>query len=182
MAIKIGPGRDLRSIMQNIEQSRQAKIDSARQQGSAKVSTEAAVSGGAKLKEGMALNYDFEAGSSTSVERIYVAAAENAKRFGLESGTKTADLTPDRSIESGSAGATSRGGGWQFVAPEDVGEISSKAPPFALSAELDPSDEPYALVDAAANTVSRELRMQPGLTTMVQANVSPARAYHLLSS
>jgi hypothetical protein len=168
--------------MQNIEQSRQAKNNSARLQGSAKEMKGAAVSGGVTSKGGMALNYNFEAGFLSEGEKIYVGAAENAKRFGLESGMKIADLTPDRSIESGSAGATLRGGGWQFIAPEDVGEVVSQEPPFALSAELAPSDEPYALVDAAAKTVSRELRMQPGLATMVQANVSPAPAYQLLSS
>jgi hypothetical protein len=182
MAIKIGPGRDLRSVMQNIEQSRQAKNDSARVNGSAKVAAGAAVSGGSKAMDGTALNYNFEAGAQRGGEKNYVPASENAKRFGLESATKKADMRSDYSVSSVRSGPTARGGGWQFLAPEDVGEVASQEPPFSLSVELDPKDEPYALVDAATKTVSRELRMQPGLATMVQANVSPGRAYQLLSS
>ncbi len=184
MAMKIGPGRDLRSVMQNVEQSRKAKNESARQSGTSSELNELAVSGGKRASNVLPLSYDFKVGPPDGGERIYVGAADNAKKFGLDNVSKKSSVAIDRAIESVSlkASPTARGGGWQFVAPEDVAELSSMAPPFALSEELDPKDDPYAMVEAAAKTVSHELRTQPGLATMVQANVSPARAYQLLSN
>ena len=184
MTIKIGPGRDLRSVMQNVEQSRQAKKELERQSGASSETSERAVSGGKKAGVAMPLSYDFEMGPPDGGEKIYVAASKNAKKFGLENVNKKASRRADRSLESVTqkVNPTARGGGWQFIAPEDVGELASMEPPFALSSELDPSQDPFAMVEAAARTVSSELKMQPGLATMVQANVSPARAYELLSN
>ena len=184
MSIKIGPGRDLRSVMQNVEQSRKAKNESARTSGMSNELSELAVSGGKKASNVLPLSYDFKTGPPNGGERIYVDAAENAKKFGLDNVSKKASVSPDLGIESVSShiSPTARGGGWQFVAPEDVAELGTMRPPFALSEELDPSDDPYAMVEAAAKTVSHELRTQPGLATMVQANVSPSRAYQLLSN
>ena len=184
MTMKIGPGRDLRSVMQNVEQSRQAKSESARQRGVQENVSERAVSGGQRPKSGMSLSYDFEVGPPDGGEKIYVAAAKNATRFGLANATEKASREVDRTLSSVglSSSPTARGGGWQFTAPEDVASLGSMEPPFALSEELSPKEDPFAMVEAAAKTVSHELRMQPGLATMVQANVSPARAYQLLGN
>ena len=142
------------------------------------------MSGGQTSAQATPLSYDFEVGPPKGGEKIYVPAAANATKFGLAKASNNASRALDLSVDAAAANPsiTSRGGGWEFVAPEKVIEMSSMDPPFGLSEELDPQGDPFAMVEAAARTVSKELKTQPGLATMVQANVSPARAYQLLSN
>ena len=165
--------------MQKADETRQARREASSEGIDLTVRSGSAVSQKGSSVRPKALSYDFEVGEKRA-GILFATATETASRFGLDGVAKNAkpSVAPPSETES----ATTRGGGWEVMAPEDLIKLASKEPPFPLSEDLDPEVDPYAMVEAATRLVTSELRTQPGLATMVQANVSPSKAYELLSN
>jgi len=173
MAIEVGPSRDLRSVQQSVEQSRQKRQKVEQVQG-----RDAQVSSPNMKIQGFRKDPSTLPGISGASSEFNVDTEDSLEKYGL-SGVKAKAMARADAVTISSP--TVRGGGWNHTVPEDVAALSSAGAPFPLHEDLDPKLDPFAMVEAASRLMADQIRSAPGLAVSVQANVSPGQAYRLLA-
>lgn len=180
MAIEVGPGRDLRSVQTSIEQTRQAKQKADQVRGRESDASTKRMKVQGFRSDPTKVSNEIPDGR----RELNLTAEVDVKKYGLSGLAEAHGLTKIEPVVirmSEVASPTTRGGGWDFTMPEDVVELSGQSVPFELHEDLAPAQDAFAMVEAATRMAAEQIRMDPGIASSVQANVTPGQAYRLLA-